>query len=265
MSGTARTMPSAPPSMLKKPVPCASPSIAGSGTIAPRKSGRLSSDRRARDRDACLEHGTRCVRLARQDITRDGRRILECLPQQHVVIGQRGHVVEAALGAGIGAQDLHDARGRRAIRFGEQDVIRDGRRTRIGQHLRQPRDVRARPRPLPQFRERRVVDVDDFDGSRLIRPRRRALISVEDEIAHLDREIEIAKLDDEQKCGDEKSGNDGERNFPANWGGRNSRASHRFRLVWMPARSYFAPPTSNQALPARLSSAQGIAVSGVRH
>ena len=42
--------------------------------------------------------------------------------------------------------------------------------------------------------KRFVVDVDDFDRHRLIRPGRCALIRVKDEIAQLDRKIEIAKL-----------------------------------------------------------------------
>jgi hypothetical protein len=84
----------------------------------------------------------------------------------------------------IDAGDVaHDAARRKTVGFGEQDVEGYRRRAHFREPVYQSGNAVARPRPLAELFQRRLVDVDDANGNVLEAARRQALVLVEGEIA----------------------------------------------------------------------------------
>ncbi len=80
----------------------------------------------------------------------------------------------------LGRHALQHLLERGAVGLGEHDVEGDGGGALIDELLREIREHRARPRPLAEFGDRALVDVDDADGRVLVEGlRRKALVAVE--------------------------------------------------------------------------------------
>ena len=96
-------------------------------------------------------------------------------------------MVEFAAVARIGdlealALELRDGeRGRRPVRFGENDVEADRGGTMLGQPVDHSGEHGARPRPLPELADALVVDIDDSDRALGGRAGTQRLVAVEDQ------------------------------------------------------------------------------------
>ena len=139
------------------------------------------------------------ARLGRQARLRAVMSRGEEFSEHHRTIGDRVRERHVAVGALLAARDVVGAMdggalaGRRAVGrpvlFGKQDVEADRGDIRLRQRVDEVRHRLARPRPSADEVDRFVVDVDDPDGLiESVRPRKPALILVEDKIFQVDAE-----------------------------------------------------------------------------
>jgi hypothetical protein len=103
----------------------------------------------------------------------------EGLRQQRVVVGQRRDLAAQPRVDRQAEDGVEQARGRGAIRLGEHGVEGDDGGAALEEPVHQRRDLAARPRPLPDPREARIVDVHDAHRHVGVGTRRETLEAVE--------------------------------------------------------------------------------------
>ena len=115
-----------------------------------------------------------------QDETGDDRHRAHCAGQLVVGIRNAGKQLACLLGGEAVLRQQRQQHARRgAVRLGEVDVEPDNRRAGLAQIVDQLGDDAARPGPLSDLLQARIVDVDDADRQIAGLARRRPLIQVE--------------------------------------------------------------------------------------
>jgi hypothetical protein len=159
------------------------------GFEAPQRPREMSHQRSRIPADREHRRGEHAAPIAaRVDLARAGDRerdppALEHLREPFVVARHRTDLLDE-LGGHLGHEPGRVARGA-PVALGHQDVEPDGGGLSIVDRGDQLREQAARPGPLPEALEARLVDVDDQDGRRRARTRHDALEAVEDEGAGL--------------------------------------------------------------------------------
>ena len=121
----------------------------------------------------------------------DDARLGDRVGQDLVVIGHLvGLLPQAPHRRRVGPQRQHPRR-RGAVGLGEDHVEHDHRGAELGEPRDQLGDLRARPRPLADALQRRVVEVDDAHRRLPVRPGLKPLKAVENEQAQAAHDVGI--------------------------------------------------------------------------
>ena len=166
----------------REEVEAASPARAGVDARQVRRRAGEGGQHRPRvgagDRDRVAARRPSGVRSAGQGEAGHHRRAPHRLGQHRIVLGQAPEGVPDAFRRLPPQRDRVLRRG--AVGLREDEVQADDRRAGLIQLVQQVRDAGARPGPLPDAAQARVVDVDHDDRGRRRRARGEPLVGVED-------------------------------------------------------------------------------------